>query len=335
MSIFLEIFDIDGCYVDAIDIERRLLNVTNQDTAVEPSAAARPSPAYIVLLFFLPPLLWSANFIIGRAVRNDISPVTLTFARWLIALIVILPFALPHMRRDFHRYLTYGGRIIAVSLSGVAAFSLLVYFGLHHTSGTNALLLNSCIPVLIVLFGAIFFGNRIRGRQVLGLFISCVGVLTIIFRGDVGALAQQSFNSGDLLLLAAMASFAFYTLWLRKIPGDIDRMGLLGVQIIVTLIAVLPMWLVEQSGAEPSANWTWTTVAAVLFLGIFPSFLSYLFYGKCIEAIGAARAGLSIHFIPVFGVGLSLLFLGETLHLFHLAGIAAILVGVTLANSRS
>lgn len=302
---------------------------------INKNTTARTSQAYILLLFFIPPLLWSANFIIGRAVRNDISPVTLTMSRWLIALIVILPFALAHLRRDSHRYLPYAGRIIAVSLSGITAFSLLVYYGLHYTSGTNALLLNSCIPVLIVLFGAIFFGNRISGRQVLGLFISCVGVLVIIFRGDVGALAQQSFNSGDLLLLAAMASFAFYTLWLRKIPGDIDRMGLLAVQIAVTLVAVLPMWLIEKSGTEPSANWTWTTAAAVLFLGIFPSFLSYLFYGKCIEAIGAARAGLSIHFIPVFGVGLSLLFLGETLHLFHLAGIAAILAGVTLANSKS
>lgn len=302
---------------------------------INKNTTARTSQAYILLLFFIPPLLWSANFIIGRAVRNDISPVTLTMSRWLIALIVILPFALAHLRRDSHRYLPYAGRIIAVSLSGITAFSLLVYYGLHYTSGTNALLLNSCIPVLIVLFGAIFFGNRISGRQVLGLFISCVGVLVIIFRGDVGALAQQSFNSGDLLLLAAMASFAFYTLWLRKIPGDIDRMGLLAVQIAVTLVAVLPMWLIEKSGTEPSANWTWTMAAAVLFLGIFPSFLSYLFYGKCIEAIGAARAGLSIHFIPVFGVGLSLLFLGETLHLFHLAGIAAILAGVTLANSKS
>lgn len=295
----------------------------------------RTSRAYILLLFFIPPLLWAGNFIIGRAVRNDISPVTLTFVRWLIALIVILPFAFPHMRRDFQRYLEHAARIVVVSLSGVVAFSLLVYFGLHHTSGTNALLLNSCIPVLIVLFGAIFFGNRISGRQVLGLFISCIGVLTIIFRGDVAALAQQSFNSGDLLLLAAMASFAFYTLWLRKIPGDIDRMGLLGVQIIVTLVVVLPMWLVEQGGGEPTANWNWTTAAAVLFLGIFPSFFSYLFYGKCIEAIGAARAGLSIHFIPVFGVGLSLLFLGETLHLFHVVGIVTILAGVTLASSVS
>lgn len=308
--------------------------MVNKDTAVKTSAVkASPSRAYILLLFFIPPLLWAGNFIIGRAVRNDISPVTLTFARWLIALIVILPFAFPHMRRDFNRYLAHAGRIVAVSISGVVAFSLLVYFGLHDTSGTNALLLNSCIPVLIVLFGAIFFGNRISGKQVLGLFVSCVGVLAIIFRGDLGALAQQSFNDGDLMLLAAMASFAFYTLWLRKIPADIDRMGLLGVQIIVTLVVVFPMWLIEQRGGEPSANWNWTTAAAVLFLGVFPSFVSYLFYNKCIEAVGAARAGLSIHFIPVFGVGLSLMFLGETLHLFHVAGIVTILVGVTLASS--
>src|SRR5690606_4278714 len=149
---------------------------------------------------------------------------------------------------------------------------------------------------------------------------------------DLRALAQQSFNRGDLLLLAAMASFAFYTLWLRKIPADIDRLGLLGVQIIVTLVVVLPMGLLELSGSGSTADWNMTTATSVVYLGVFPSLISYLFYGKCIEAIGAARAGLCIHFIPVFGVGLSLLFLGETLHLFHVVGIAAILVGVALAN---
>ncbi|MFS2222605.1 DMT family transporter [Pantoea sp. B65] len=285
-------------------------------------------------MFIIPPLLWAGNYIVGRAIRDDVPPVTLTLARWAVALLVIMPFAWSHIRRDFRRYRQYAGRIIAVSLSGVAAFSLLVYFGLHHTSGTNALLLNSCVPVLIMLFSAIFFGNRLTGKQLSGLLISCGGVLTIIFKGDPRGVLQLAFSSGDLMLLCAMASFALYTLWLRKIPADINRMGLLGVQVIITLIAVFPLWI-GQSHADVAANWNRTTFSAVLFLGIFPSFLSYLLYGRCVEAIGAARAGLSIHLIPVFGVTLSLIFLGEPLHLFHLAGIFTILAGVGLANMKA
>ena len=288
--------------------------------------------AVLIAVFTLPPLLWAGNFIVGRAVRELIPPVTLTLARWLVALIIILPFALPHFRRDLPLYRRYAGRIVAVSLSGIAAFSLLVYFGLHHTSGTNALLLNSCVPVLILLFSAVFWRIRLSMRQIAGLVLSCVGVLTIIFRGNPSGLLSLDFSSGDLMLLGAMTCFAFYTLWLRGLPAEINRLGLLGVQVMITLSAVALLWPWELAAGH-TANWNPTTLSAVVFLGAGPSFVSYLLFGRCVEMIGAARAGLSIHLIPVFGVALSLAFLGEPLHLFHLAGIATILCGVTFASS--
>ncbi|HEY3982938.1 DMT family transporter [Cedecea sp.] len=304
--------------------------LSSKKSATE-AAPHKPSAWYVLLLFTIPPLLWACNYIVGKAVRNDIPPVGLTFMRWLVALIVILPFAFPYIKRDFRRYREYLGWIIAVSVTGIVCFSLLVYIGLHHTSSTNALLLNSCIPVLIMLFGALFFGHKLSVKQVVGLAISCCGVLFIIFKGDIHGLLQMAFSSGDLMLLAAMACFALYTLWIRKIPSDISRMGLLGVQVAIALVVTLPLWLHELStGAVP--HWNTMTISAVIFLGAFPSFVSYLLYGRCVEAVGAARAGLSIHLIPVFGVVLSLVFLGETLHLFHIIGIATILIGVALAS---
>ncbi|GKW14390.1 transporter [Pectobacterium carotovorum subsp. carotovorum] len=303
-----------------------------QERAGKISATRNHSILTLIAVFTIPPLLWAGNFIVGRAVRDDIPPVTLTLVRWLVALVIILPFALPHIRRDWPGYLQHAGRIVAISLSGIAAFSLLVYFGLHHTSGTNALLLNSCAPVLILLFSAVFWGARLNLRQIAGLLLSCVGVLIIIFRGDPRGLLALAFSSGDLLLLGAMTCFAFYTLWLRELPAEINRLGLLGVQVLITLIVVSLLWPWEHATGE-SANWNSTTLVAVLFLGAGPSFVSYLLFGRCVEMIGAARAGLSIHLIPVFGVALSLLFLGEPLHVFHIAGIATILIGVSFATS--
>ena len=303
-----------------------------QDRAGKISATRNHSILPLIAVFTIPPLLWAGNFIVGRAIRDDIPPVTLTLVRWLVALVIILPFALPHIRRDWPGYLKHAGRIVAISLSGIAAFSLLVYFGLHHTSGTNALLLNSCVPVLILLFSAVFWGARLNLRQVAGLLLSCVGVLIIIFRGDPRGLLALAFSSGDLFLLGAMTCFAFYTLWLRELPAEINRLGLLGVQVLITLVAVSLLWPWEHATGE-SANWNTGTLVAVRFLGAGPSVVSYLLFGRCVEMIGAARAGLSIHFIPVFGVALSLLFLGEPLHIFHIAGIATILIGVSFATS--
>lgn len=296
--------------------------------------AHRPRQIMLTILFFVvPPLFWAGNYIVGRAVRNDVPPVTLTFVRWLIALAIILPFAAPHIKRDYRKYLQHPLRIIAVSLSGIAAFSLLVYYGLHHTSGTNALLLNSCVPVLIMLFSCLFFKARLNHLQIISVFISCCGVLTIILKGDIRALFHLAFSSGDMLLLAAMACFALYTLWLKKLPADINKMGLLGMQVIITLLAIAPLFLREyRSGAQ--VNWDQVTITGVIFLGVFPSFISYLLYGCCVEAVGTARAGLSIHLIPVFGVVLSVIFLGEHIQPFHVMGISIILSGVGLANVK-
>ncbi|MFP1878713.1 DMT family transporter [Lonsdalea quercina] len=299
-----------------------------------PSAGAQPSRLIVFFILTLPPLLWAGNFIIGRAVRNEIPPVTLTLVRWLIALVCILPFAWKYIRRDAGRYRAFPLRIVAISLSGIVFFSLLTYIGLHHTSGTNALLLNSCIPVLIMLFAGLFYGQPLRLLQATGLLISFCGVLAIIFHGDMAGLLSLSFSSGDLMLLGAMASFSLYTLWLKKIPPEVSRLGLLGVQVIISLIVIFPLWLWEsRSGA--SAVWDRTTLSAVLYLGIFPSFVAYLLFGRGVTLIGAARAGLTIHLIPVFGVALSVLFLGEQIHLYHLVGVATIFAGITLASRQS
>ncbi|OSM94859.1 DMT family transporter [Lonsdalea populi] len=299
-----------------------------------PSAGAQPSRLIVFFILTLPPLLWAGNFIIGRAVRDEIPPVTLTLVRWLIALVCILPFALKYIRRDAVRYRAFPLRIVAISLSGIVFFSLLTYIGLHHTSGTNALLLNSCIPVLIMLFAGLFYGQPLRLSQAMGLLISCCGVLAIIFHGDLTGLLSLSFSSGDLMLLGAMASFSLYTLWLKKIPPEVSRLGLLGVQVIISLLTIFPLWLWEMNSGA-SAVWDRTTLSAVLYLGIFPSFVAYLLFGRGVTLVGAERAGLTIHLIPVFGVALSVLFLGEQIHLYHLVGIATIFAGITLASRKS
>ncbi|MCS6125509.1 DMT family transporter [Shewanella baltica] len=289
----------------------------------------------ICLFFIIPPLLWSCNFIVGRAIRNDLSPVMITFSRWLIALMVILPFAHKYLKRDFHQYLQYPIRVIATAVTGVLSFSILVYSGLHHTSSTNALLLNSCVPVFILLFSAVVYKQPLNARQFFGLCLSFIGVLSIIFKGDLKGLLSLQLSQGDLLLLMAMISFAFYTLWLKRIPYTVNRLGLLSIQIVITLLGTLPFVLWESYSGGSQQHWSNDIYLAVLFLGIGPSFISYLLFSRCVEAIGAERAGFSIHLIPIFGVILSLLFLGESIHWFHMVGCATILFGVGLSSMQS
>lgn len=289
------------------------------------------SPA--LLLIVLPPLFWAGNFIIGRAVHGTVPPMTLSLWRWVLAMFFILPFAWKSVRRDFPLYMANRWLVVRLSLTGVVAFNSLVYMGLHETTAANALLLNSFIPVLIALFGALFFRERLGGLQAGGLLISCAGVVIIISHGDWHTLAALSFSHGDLIVFCAMVSFAFYTLWLRSVPSQIDRLGLMALQIAVAFIFLIPLWLTEYARGIV-AVWDTPSLLALLYLGIFPSVLAYLLFNHGVARFGAAQAGLSIHLIPVFGAILAVLFLHESLHAYHAAGMASILTGIWLAMKK-
>jgi drug/metabolite transporter (DMT)-like permease len=210
---------------------------------------------------------------------------------------------------------------------GVVAFGTLVYLGLRSTTAANGLLLNSFIPVLIVLFGALFYGQRLRLAQTLGLLLSCVGVVVIIGHGEWQTLAAMRFAAGDLIVFVAMICWAVYTLWLRDFPAELDRLGMMGIQIVIGLVVLVPLAAWEHVGGQ-HASWNVHSILSVFYVGIFPSVLAYLLYMRGIARFGAARAGIFIHLMPVYGAVLSVVFLGESLHLYHAAGMAAILLGL-------
>lgn len=292
-------------------------------------------PSLLKNLPFLitPPLLWAGNVIVARAVRNDIPPFTLSFGRWVISLLVLLPFAWAAVRRDRALYLRHKTVIAATAFTGIAAFNTLVYIGLHTTTSTNALLLNSCIPMLIMLIGVLFYGQRLNRFQTAGLLLALAGVLAVVLQGSLDNLLALRFHKGDLWVFAAVVCWAFYTLWMKRIPEEINRTGLTAVQIMLGLVVLLPLWLWEQAGGA-AVNWHWRTAAGFAYVGIFPSVVAYLCYTAAIARMGAVGAGLSIYLMPVFGTLLAVTLLGETLYVYHAAGIAAIFGGILLSNRK-
>ncbi len=297
-------------------------------------SSSKPSFLSVLPFLVLPPLFWAGNFAVGRAVREDIAPFTLSFGRWVIALIVLLPFVIHYMRRDWELYKENITKIIAVSLVGVAGFNTLVYKGLHSTTTTNAILLNSCIPVLIMLIGALFYQQRLRFTQLLGLLISLSGVLSIVLHGDWSRLLSFAFNPGDLIVFFAMICWALYTLWMKDIPANIDRRGLMGVQIIFGLIALAPLFIWEINQTDTHSSWNQNALLALAYVGIFPSVVAYLLYTIAVQKVGAVKTGLSIHLMPVFGVLISVFILGESFQNYQAIGILAIAIGLMLSNNK-
>ncbi|CAM3076233.1 DMT family transporter [Vibrio diazotrophicus] len=288
------------------------------------------SRAVIVFFFLLPPLFWAGNFIVGRAVRDEIPPVTLSFSRWVLASILLLPFSYKFILKEWKLYIEQWRLTLVTSITGFAAFNSFIYLGLQSTPATNGTLLNAFIPILISIFGALFFGLAITWRLCLGITLSLCGILTIVSAGDWNNLLALNINYGDFIIFLAMVCWAIYTIGLKQLPPTINRLGLMSVQMILAILALLPFYLWEvYSGQYPV--WNAHSIMSLLYIGIFPSIGAFLLYMQCVKLLGPAKASLSVHLIPVFGAMLSALFLGEFVQIYHLWGIILIFLGVILS----
>lgn len=286
------------------------------------------------LLLTLTALFWSGNWIIGRATVGEVPPIALAWWRWVLAVLFMLPLALPQIRASWPAIRRDWKKMVGFGILGTGYHNMFSYLGLQYTTATNGVMLNSAIPVFIMILGVLFFGQKLRALQVAGVVISLCGVLAILSRGDVAVLAQLQLNIGDIILLASMVQWAFYTLALRWKPVDVPPLAFLCVCATVGVLAMTPAYLGAMAlGSE--IKWSWPVVSALLYVGIVPSFIGYIFWNRGVELAGAEVAGMFIHLMPVFGSVLAWLFLSERLHLFHLVGIALILAGIFVASRKS
>ena len=275
--------------------------------------------------------LWSLNFVVGRGIQGQLPPLAMAFWRWALAFLVLLPFAAAPMWRQ-RAIIAREWRILAIlGVLGAGSFNTLVYIGLGSTTATNALLINSSIPVLIAGIGWLFMSQKVSPRQAAGILVSLFGVASIVFRGEVAQLLAFRINPGDVWVFSAMIVWAVYTLLLRRRPADLDPLPFLAATILIGATANLPFYLADLAGGA-QAHWTAASFAAVAYFGIFPSVIAYLFWNRAVAEVGPARAGVFVHLMPVFGTLLAIQFLGETFHAYHAFGFTLIIVGILVSS---
>lgn len=293
----------------------------------------RPAKASPYLLLSLTALFWAGNAVLARALHTLLPPATMAFWRWVLALLLLSPFVLRPMYEERELLRTGWKRLALLGVLGVGCYNTFLYAALQTTTATNGVLINSMTPLLIVLMGRVLFGVRMTGRQQVGILLSLAGVIGIVSRGDIAVLVRLDFNHGDLLLVGGALTWALYTVLLRWRPAGIGTMAFLGATVVGGIVLLmLPLYLLELASGRV-AVWNAATGAGLAYFAVFPSILAYLFWSSGVERIGANRAGLFLHLVPVFGVALAITFLGERLHLFHLAGAAAIFTGIYLSTA--
>jgi drug/metabolite transporter (DMT)-like permease len=284
------------------------------------------------LLLSLSALIWAGNWVVGRGIRAEVPPVALAFWRWTVAAVILAPFALPRLRGQGALLRRHWRLLLLLSAGGAALYQCLVYTGLRYTSAVNAMLMNSAMPLFMMLVAWLIDRDRVTPRQLVGMVVSFSGILVIINRGDVATLENFSFKPGDLIILLGMPVWGVYSVLLRRRPLALDGLTFVFVLSASGGLLLAPAYLLESRFLQSPAL-GWSAVGAVLYVALFASIAAYLCWNRGVEMVGPNKAGFTQHLIPAFGTVLAVIFLGEEVHLFHAIGIATILLGVWLATS--
>lgn len=293
--------------------------------------------ALTVLLLTVPPLLWAGNAVVGRLVRDLVSPLTLNFVRWVIAFVLLLPLAASVLRSESPLW-AHWKRYALLGLLGIGLYNAFQYLALQTSTPINVTLVGSSLPLWMLATGALFFGARIGARELGGALLSMLGVLLVLSRGEWRQLLALRLVPGDLYMILGTIAWAFYSWMLARThePKSVrqDWAAFLMAQLVFGIA-----W----SGALAAGEWTltdahidlgWPLVAAMLFIGIGPAVVAYRCWGTGVQRAGPQAASIFMNLTPLFAAVMSAAFLREAPHWYHGAAFVLIVGGIVVSSRR-
>ena len=288
--------------------------------------------AYTFLTFAA--LFWSGNFIVGKfATLFEVPPLTLNFLRWVMVWFILIPFTIKEIlvKKDYIKknFLTIG----LMGILSISTFNSVVYFALNFTQVINAVLMLAAIPPTIIFFSSVMQIEKTNLFQLSGLFLSIIGVGTIISNADILKIISLSFNKGDIWMLVCVLSWSLYSTLLKKNKFELSQFSLIQIMVSVGLIFLVPQFLYEQSiGLDIKINKA--SILILLYVVIFPAIAAYYCWQKAIELIGPNRSSMFIQLMPLFSALLAIIIFEERFQLFHFIGATFIISGIYLSNRK-
>ena len=286
------------------------------------------------MLLVLTTLFWSGNFIVGKAASTfEIPPFSLNFYRWLFAGLILIPFTFKEILKKRNYILDNISFFIILGITSITIFNSTVYYSLYYMQVISGVLMISTIPVWIMFISSILGIEKTNKFQIIGVILSLLGVLFIITKSDLEVIKNLAFNRGDLIMAIGMFSWALYSALLKKKKYEISQITLLEVVIITGLIFLIPIYILEINfGNQIIVGKPF--ILTLSYVVIFPGLASFFFWIKGIGIIGANRAGVFLHLMPVFGSIMAIFLFNEKFMFYHLLGAIFIIAGITLSNKK-
>ncbi len=276
--------------------------------------------------------LWAGQSIAAKAVVTYVPPATLSFIRWSITLAVVLPFAFAEVRRERASIQANWRILLLLGLMSTSLQNTVFYWGVYYSTATNAALLNSTIPIWILVISSLFFGRRSSHGEWAGVFVSLVGVLCIVMGGSRSATGGYAVNPGDLIMASALVNWSLYSVLVPRRPLHLSSWTFVTIVSAIGVVAILPVY-----GVELALGWDFTVntqvVVGMLYMAIIGSIVTTITYNYAIDKLGAAKASFGTHLVPVCGMLLAFVFLGETPTWFALGGFALVMTGIFVGQT--
>ena len=287
-------------------------------------------------LMLITPALFAANLVVARWAQGaEIPPVFLAFGRWALAFLILLPSVSPRMWALRGTLRANWPRLLLLSTLGMALAVAPQYIGARHTGAANVAIILAASPALVTLIERLVWKAPLGRRQGWGLLVAIAGVLVVLSKGDLAALGQLEFGSGDLWVVLAAIGWSLYTVFNKRLalpplPGTVKLAALIGGGALV----LAPFAAFEAIQGDVPSFGDSRLYVALAFLAIVPSLGAYFCFDRLVAVAGPARASMSVYLIPLFATLAAWPLLGEAPHLYHAAGFGMILVAVALSSRR-
>ena len=288
--------------------------------------------AYIFLFFAT--LFWSGNFLVGKfASQYQVPPFSLNFYRWFFAWLILAPFTIREILNNRKYILLNYKYYMILGITSVTIFNSIVYYSLNFTQVISGVLMISTIPVMIIFISSILKIEKTNTFQILGVTCSFIGVVLIITKANIGILMNLDFNKGDITMVFGMLSWATYSALLKKKKHQLSQLGLLEVVISFGFIFLIPIYFIEyQMGYRVLLNQNFYMI--LFYVVFFPGLAAFIFWIKGVSLIGANRAGIFLHMMPVLSAIMAMIIFNEKFMFYHMLGALFILTGILLSNRK-
>jgi len=273
--------------------------------------------------------IWGSAFPITKAALAYVPPMTFALLRFAVALSVLLPFALTHHKRAASSISGAWGTIAAMGVCGVTLFYSMVNIGLSYATATQAAIIQSIIPVVTAMIALVVLKERPSGKRVAGITLSLAGVALVVLTGTASGDARNPVL-GSVLILGAVIAWAIYTILAKRV-ATVDQLVITAYSSVIGTVLLVPLALFEQPGVTPTAPPLQVWIS-IIYLGAFSSAVGHLLYSRSLAHLDASQAATFINLVPVVGVAVSVIFLGEAIVGWQLLGGALALLGVWLTT---